>query len=71
MRQQPISAKPIKNDWAEQKEEFRRGVEQAHVLALNVEAEDDDRGKTAADSEREQKFAVAGTIPASGVAGFN
>ena len=64
MRQQPRPAEPIKNNGAKEKEKLRRGVEQAHVLTLNVEAEDDDSGETAADAEREQKFAVAGTIAA-------
>src|SRR5258708_39125827 len=66
MRQKPVSTEPVKNDGAEQKEKLRRGIEQARVLALNVQAEDDDRGKTAADAERKQKLAVAGVIAAYG-----
>src|ERR1035441_7285890 len=57
MRHQPGSAEPIKNDGTEQKKKFRRGVEQAHLRTVNIEAEDDDGGKTAADAEREQKLA--------------
>jgi hypothetical protein len=71
MRQQPGSAKPVKNDGAKEKEKLRCGIEQAHVLTLNVEAKDDDGGETAAHAKGKQKLPVAGMVATSGVPGLN
>src|SRR5580658_6423035 len=68
VRQKPGSAEPVKNDWAQQKQKFGRRIEQAYVLAVNVETENNDGRKTAPNPKRKQKFAIAGTVATTGIA---
>ena len=67
MRFQPDMAHPIENDGRDEQQGLRIAIEETDVLTVDVETENHDGSKCAADSEDEDEFAIIGDIAAAGL----